>query len=345
MLKHRVLITSVSGSFGPKNIEFMKNAYKGNVWVLGVDVQHDYVAEKVADMFLKVPPGDSDEYIEAIMRLIDLYKITIILPCSDEEAINLSNNRIKIESKNVLLATAEASAIKVMSNKILTYKMFQKAGIIVPNFKIADNLNEAKNNIELFYKNSKSFVLKEPIARGNRGTLLIDENIKGVQDYMGSRELHMGWDYFNENFLSESVLNFPLLITERLYKPAYDVDILAKNGKVIHAIPRERINPAGVPYKGNIIRNNSKLIELAEKVSHTLNISWLYDLDVMTKYNGEPAVLEINPRPSGSSVASMELGVPLYKNLLSLYRTDSFETFDDLKDGTIISPSLVCNII
>ena len=35
----------------------------------------------------------------------------------------------------------------------------------------------------------------------------------------------------------------------------------------------------------------------AQKVSKVLNLSWLYDLDVMTRKDGTPVVLEINPRP------------------------------------------------
>ena len=65
----------------------------------------------------------------------------------------------------------------------------------------------------------------------------------------------------------------------------------------------------------------------------------------MTKKNGEPAVLEVNPRPSGSSVASMEYGVPLYKDLLKLSSSNTFNSFKNIEDGTIISPSLICNVI
>ena len=44
-----------------------------------------------------------------------------------------------------------------------------------------------------------------------------------------------------------------------------------------------------------------------------LGLSWIVDVDIMTKSNGEPAVIEINPRISGSAVVSMIAGVPLYK--------------------------------
>ena len=74
---------------------------------------------------------------------------------------------------------------------------------------------------------------------------------------MGSREIHSSFAYYKKLIRPKLDKNFPKIITERLYAPAYDVDVLAKNGAIIHIVPRERINPAGVPYKGNIIRNNA----------------------------------------------------------------------------------------
>ena len=345
MIKYRVLITSVSGAFGPKNIDFMKESIKGEVWVLGVDKIHSYVAEKNADKFVIVPSGNSIAYIDKICELIEMYNISLVLPCSDEEAVSLSKNRIKIESAGALLATADFSKIKIMSNKISTYELFSQSGIDVPEFQVIRNKVDMEKYALSFYEERGSFVIKDAIARGNRGTVLVDKNINGKVDYMGSRELHIGWDYFNEKIINESDNVFPKLITERLYKPAYDIDILAKNGKIIHAIQRERINPAGVPYQGNIIRNNVKLLNLAQKVARVLNLSWLYDLDVMTRQDGTPVVLEVNPRPSGSSVASMECGVTLYKDLLELFNTSKFEKYILPEDGTVISPSLICNMI
>ena len=345
MFKHRVLITAVSGALGPQNINFMKNSIKGDVWVLGVDVKHNYVAENNANEFALVPLGNTKKYISRIQELINLHKITMVLPCSDEEAINLSRNREVIESKSTLLATSKISTIKTISNKILTYNFFKKVGITVPDFRVCNNELELIKHASNFYQERGSFVIKDAIARGNRGTILVDKTIKSRQDYMGSRELHMGWEYFNDNFKKFVDQTFPKLITERLYEPCYDIDVLSKNGKLINAIARERINPAGVPYHGNIMRNNNKLTNLAKKVSEYLELTWLYDIDIMTRKDGTPVLLEVNPRPSGSSAASMQCGVPLYKNLLELFERDDFQEKNYFVDGTIISPSFICNVI
>ena len=345
MFKYRVLMTSVSGMFGPKNIELMKNSIKDKVWVLGVDIHYSLAADMCADKFKKVMPGSDINYINEIIKLIKLYNINFVLPCSDEEALNLSINRKKIESAGATLATVHKNSINIMSNKILTYELMEKFNISVPAYKVASSIKDLDAFAKDFYKKYESFVIKQPIARGNRGTIIVDKLIKGKLEYMDSRELHVGWNFYKKEILPNFTYNFPILITEKLYKPAFDIDILAKKGKIIHVVPRERINPAGVPYKGNIIRNNKKLIELAEKVAKTMNLSWLYDLDIMTNKDGNPTVLEVNPRPSGSAIASMECGIPLYRDLLHLNEKKKFNKVQLPPDGTIIFPSFACNII
>ena len=64
-----------------------------------------------------------------------------------------------------------------------------------------------------------------------------------------------------------------------------------------------------------------------------LGLSWIVDVDIMTKSNGEPAVIEINPRISGSAVVSMIAGVPLYKMLLELQNNKYNKTTIKSKDG------------
>jgi len=345
MYKYRVLMTSVGGMFGIKNIEAMKKSFPGEVWVIGVDINYIEGVEYIADKFIKVASGSSKEYANQVCEIIKKYKINKILPCSDEEAITLSKIKINIEKLGADLLTTNYSEIKIMSNKISTYKLLSNNNIAVPYYKELNSFEELDYYTDKFYKQMKSFVIKEPVARGNRGTILVDKEIKGKVDYMGSREIHSSFAYYKKLIRPKLDKNFPKIITERLYAPAYDVDVLAKNGASIHIVPRERINPAGVPYKGNIIRNNSNLIDLSKQVAKILKLSFLYDVDIMTRKDGTLVVLEVNPRPSGSCIASIEFGVPLYKDLLQLFDTDNFQAKKVLKDGTRIIPFVTCNIV
>ena len=76
--KNRVLITSVGGYFGKKNIEFLKNTNDKNTWVLATDTKFDREANKLADMFMKVPSGISKDYIPFIEKLIKNMRVELL---------------------------------------------------------------------------------------------------------------------------------------------------------------------------------------------------------------------------------------------------------------------------
>ena len=56
---------------------------------------------------------------------------------------------------------------------------------------------------------------------------------------------------------------------ERLFEPAYDIDLLAWNGKLIKYVLRRRIGAQGI--KGNIIEKNKKDFKIyAQKIAKAL---------------------------------------------------------------------------
>jgi hypothetical protein len=133
---------------------------------------------------------------------------------------------------------------------------------------------------------------------------------------MGSRELHMDLDTFRRDHLAAMAV--PAIVMERLLPPAYDIDVLAQNGSMLRAMPRRRLNPAGVPYTGSVLTPSAPLLELAGRITQALELSWLYDFDLMTNAGGDAIAIEVNPRPSGSIAAAILAGVPFYDDLIAL---------------------------
>ena len=46
-------------------------------------------------------------------------------------------------------------------------------------------------------------------------------------------------------------------------------------------------------------------------MAHTLNLGALHDMDLMTDSSGNPVILEVNPRPSGSVATMLVSGFPV----------------------------------
>ena len=108
-----------------------------------------------------------------------------------------------------------------------------------------------------------------------------------------------------------------MIISERLFPPTYDIDMLSFKGKLINVVSRKRLNPQ-VPNDGHEIINQKKIQDIGKKIIKNFNLSWLYDCDCMTDKKGKIKIIEINPRMSGSLATAIISGYPIVDNLLRL---------------------------
>ena len=104
---------------------------------------------------------------------------------------------------------------------------------------------------------------------------------------------------------------------EELFGPVHDIDLLAFKGNPLGVFPRRRVNSDN-PNEGHIILNNQEFIDLGINIIKKFKLSWLYDCDFMFNKNGEPVIIEINPRQSGSVAVVLAAGYSIMDALLEL---------------------------
>jgi len=101
------------------------------------------------------------------------------------------------------------------------------------------------------------------------------------------------------------------MLMPALRDPAYDVDMFSVKGKAKAIVIRRRYNPVGIPFTGNTLEINDNIFEYCIKISEVLNLDGLHDIDLMSDKDGKPALLEVNPRMSGSVAAAHSAGYPI----------------------------------
>jgi len=340
----RILVTSVGGNLAPLNIRLLKEGSRYQAWVCGVDQRKDAVGQFFADAFSVVPGGEEPDYVAAIVRLVETHGIDIVLPWSDEEALALAAQRLAIEEAGAILACTDFESLQVMSDKASSYALLDAHGVRTPEFAVARSVDEFDDAIARFGAAGDGFAIKPPASRGNRGVTVVRPDVSGATPYLASREWHVDPKSFDRDFKQRLNRELPLLVSERLYPPAYDIDVLAYEGDLLRAMPRERLNPAGVPFTGGILRPTDELLELAQRVTSVLRLSWLYDYDIMRSGEGEPVVLELNPRPSGSIAAAILAGVPFYEDLMALASGSSLPSIDLPADIAVV-PFTDCRLV
>lgn len=312
------LVTCVGGDNGVEIINQIKsNKYVYRSKIVGVDTQKDVVAKKFLDFYYKIPNALKKGYIKSIEKIVERHKINIILVTSDEESLILSKH---YQLSKVQVATSNYDTLKILSDKIKTYEILAKNKIRLPKWKPIKKERDFISSIKYFERLKKNFCVKPSVSRGGRDVYVINNKIKNILSFQNSREKHLSLKKFKKNYKSFfSKKNYPLIMMERLKPPVYDLDLLAKNGKLVTCACRKRIHSA-LPNKGHLIIKKRKLVELGKRLCKIFNLNYLHDCDLMQNEKNEFMILEINPRPSGSFVVAEVAGYPIIENMIKIYK-------------------------
>ena len=323
-----IMFTSSGGGLSAELRKRILKGNKYNIKILAVDSQDKPNAKIFCNYFSVVPNGKNIHYFKAIAKLVEKYRVNLIIPCSDEEALALARKRDMLETADCMLACADYEILKIISNKVKTYDILKTKKIKVPEYNQVDSIEGLKSTVLKYLKAKGSVVIKPAVGRGGRDVSVISKNYKN--------DGFISIDNFIDNYINNYNNLFPLIVMERLFDPIYDIDMLAYNGKLVKSLVRRRLNPNNAN-DGHIIENLPNLHNLAEKLSNIFELNWLYDCDIMMDAHGEPVVLEINPRPSGSIAISVAAGVNFIEAMISIIKDEKF-LFNKIEDNKIIIP-------
>jgi len=205
-----------------------------------------------------------------------------------------------------------------------------------PFWRQASSLESVKAAAEEILTFRDEVVVKPSNLRGGRGVMVVSRSLSKTISIDGGRELHMPPTTFFGEYL-EGYANFlPAIVMERLVEPVFDIDMLAWQGTPLRTVPRKRVDSAA-PNAGHTFVDNPALIALGRDLIRKLNLSWLYDCDVMFDQSGQPQILEVNPRPSGSVATSIVAGIPLLDDVISLAKSEPIEDIP-LPIGRVVVP-------
>jgi predicted ATP-grasp superfamily ATP-dependent carboligase len=156
---------------------------------------------------------------------------------------------------------------------------------------------------------NKPFFLKPAVERGGRGTWKITST---PGDYFSKIKQIREITLIDMSAILNKTNFPPLIAMEYLEGDIYDVDVLQS-----YFVVRKRLDPYQ-PNAGNYFENNDSILSLAKQIQDILQMQYLYDLDIMYSSEKGAQLIEVNPRPSGSVVATIEAGLNLFEYLLKM---------------------------
>jgi len=293
--------------------------------VIGVDNAPTCLAASLVDKYYSVPMGSSPEYISTMLEITEREGVDALLPGSDEEAYALSGAVELFRQKGTEVIVSSRTCMEMITNKLAVYKALEKSGIAVPEYSVATTGEEMLNSLETYDFPNRSVIIKPSTGRGGRGLHVFCGN-DSPPEWLGDglRETRLS----NANPTVESlqlIADGEMLVMPCMHAPVYDADVLASYGDVKAIVVRRRTNPTGIPFHGNRIMVEQDAISYCSKIAAAVGLNALHDMDLMTNDEGELRLLEVNPRPSGSLVASLAAGEDLVDAAIGLALGDDIE--------------------
>jgi carbamoyl-phosphate synthase large subunit len=314
----RLLLTCVGGALAWEMVGAFAKAESLKINLTGVDKNPEALGRHFLERFYPVPSGENPKYAEMLLDICEKEGIEVVVPGSDEEAFNLSRNEEMFRSKGIVCTVPRRELLDSFSDKYKMYQTLGTSGVPVPAYHrvaCADDLLGL--SAKMGYPRNP-FILKPPSTRGGRGVWKI--SAKAAREPFFGRAEQVREATLEEMMgMLERLNPFPpLMAMEYLEGDFYDVDVLSDKGKSLYKVVRKRMNPLGIPFKGNVIEKNEAILELVEAIQGTLRLNYLLDIDIAYSSSCGAQLMEVNPRPSGSAVATVEAGLNLFEYLVRL---------------------------
>jgi carbamoyl-phosphate synthase large subunit len=205
--------------------------------------------------------------------------VNLIIPTIDDELPIFGRVRQQFKNLNIDVAISSERTGQICNDKYETWQFCQANGISAPQTQLGADFDPAKLRYPV--------VVKPRFGRGSVNVFTV-RNAEQLQLFL--------------NYVSDPVVQDFVEGTE------FTVDVLADlNGRVISAVPRERlVIRAGVSDKG-VTRKNKAVMDFAVDVAECLQI--VGAANIQCKWDGNQVTLiEVNPRFSGGIPLTMAAG-------------------------------------
>lgn len=293
--KEKILITSA----GSLSANYLIEKLKENNIIIAIDI-YDIelltIDHKNISKFYKVPQTvDEEKFLESIVKIVKVEKISFILPLTDIDVDFFSKYRLLF--RNQCVAISNVKSIKYARDKFKFYQKF---------------LNEDVNLIKTYLKREikEGAMIYPSIAKPRNGRSSVDN--------------------FIINNLND--LNYSLITENHIVQPYIDGEIIAidvvsdSSYNFVYCARKELIRSKnGYGITVQYVHQSEKLYDIIRKIIKITSLQGLFNIELI--YADEKYFLmDINPRPSAGLVFSHIFGYNFAAIIIDIYFKDKLDT-------------------
>ena len=275
--------------------------------IVTIDIKNNPIGKFLSNIFYKVPPPESNDYLLTLGRIIEKEKVRVVVPQTTREIISLSQKKPELEKMGVSIVVSDYDCIKRANDKYLIMKECEKVGVPYPKYFLIDNERDFVKALDALGYPENKVVVKPRVSNGLRGLRIITEDILSLDRFLNDKPSGLEMD-LHSILKIFSTGKFPeMLVQEYLPGKEYTVDAF-RNSKEIIVIPRVRKSiRSGISFD-TIVDFRKDIIEYSKKLAFSLNLKYCFGFQFKLDSRGIPKILECNPRVQGTMVTSTFAG-------------------------------------
>ena len=338
-------ITCVGGYYAYELIECFRNQDDFNATIVGFDANPKASGRFFCDKFQVIPSAkDSPEkFISSVIEACSKSSIDFFIPSSEEECKAVSDNIDLFNANSIDTSIGNSEIVDVMTDKFSFLDYLDNNGVDVGRFysiNLLDDVLKSLNN--LGYPENK-VVLKPRNGSGSRGVLIVDSDLKVLNEIIPDRNCAEGNIELIVEYAKNSKIDFSSYMAMEYYSgDVYDIDCVARDGDAINVVPRLRKydNPLSPYNEGCIISQDKNIISYVSDVISALQCHGACDFDIAIDSLGRPRVIDASTRLSGSVAASKLAGINIPAQLVRIIKRMPTKQYNPL-DKVCVRPAKI----
>jgi carbamoyl-phosphate synthase large subunit len=279
----RVLVT---GTGDPSGIAVLKalSGEKLEIYLADIDAHVPDLSSLEGDRQLRIPRRGRDSWTELVYSFCERHRIDVLIPTADCELLLLASARVFFADIGTKIVLASEKTLRMCLDKWALHRHC-KGAVRVPDSTLADEAFDP-------FRPELPVIVKPRVSTQSRRIQLIErrEDLERI-DRDGS-----------------------LIVQEYLAGVGYSLDILARSdGQVMAVVPWERSKVgSGIVATGSTVRNE-RLEEMGRRIAERIGLTSVASIQVKEAFDGEPALLEVNPCFRGTMPLTVASGVNMPK--------------------------------
>ncbi len=279
----RVAVTAAGSGPGVAIIKALGRQSSLPLEVIALDIDPTASGLRLADRFAILPPCDSPGFLDTLIHFSKHESLDFLIPILDRETPFYARHREELRDRcGLTVLVNPESVIETANNKLKSHRVCLERGLSAPTLHSPGNSRiNSLSEIPLPW-------IRKPISGiGSRG-IVIARDARACASVIPADE--------------------DSLIQEFIEGTEFSIDLLADEGRLQVAVPRERVQVKdGQTVKGRT-RLDPTLIRFASQVAEAFGLSGVGCLQCIVRH-GITYFIELNPRYGTGVSLSIGAGV------------------------------------